>query len=63
MTKVDDAWQEFRVDMMTDPVRRYARDEKDIFAAGWKAAQRRQPTVVKESVWFDVPTPPDDDPE
>lgn len=63
MAKIDDAWQEFRADMMTDPVSRYTRNERDIFTAGWKAAQRRQPTVVKESVWFDVPTAPDTDPE
>ena len=63
MTKVDEAWQEFRVDMMTDPVRRYSRDDRDIFAAGWKAAQRRNTPTVKQSVWFDVPTPPDTDPE
>lgn len=63
MSKIDDAWQEFRADMMTDPVRRYSSDQRDIFAAGWKAAQRRPTPVVKESVWFNVPTLPDTDPE
>lgn len=63
MSRVEDAWNDFRADMMTDPVSRYARQERDVFIAGWKAANRRLSPNVKQSVWVNAPTLPDDDPE
>jgi len=63
VAKIDEAWDDFRADLMTDPVTRYAHTERDVFNAGWKAAQRRNPTAVKQSVWVNAPTAPDDDPE
>ena len=63
MKKIDEAWDDFRADLMTDPVTRYAHTERDVFDAGWKAAQRRSPASVKKSVWVNAPTAPEDDPE
>ena len=63
MSRVEEAWNDFRADMMTDPVARYASNNRDVFIAGWRAARRRNNPNVKESQWFDAPTIPDDDPE
>ena len=63
MKKIDEAWDDFRADLMTDPVTRYAHTERDVFDAGWIAAQRRSPVGIKKSVWVNAPTAPDDDPE
>ena len=63
MSKIDEAWDDFRADLMTDPVTRYAHTERDVFNAGWKAAQRRNPNAVKQSVWVNAPIAPEDDPE
>lgn len=63
MSKIDEAWNEFRADLMTDPVVRYAHTERDVFDAGWKAAQRRNPVGIKRSLWVHAPTAPNDDPE
>lgn len=61
--KAEEAWYDFRADMLTDPVRRYSHDDREIFIAGWKAAQRRNTPAMRESVWYPVPSAPDDDPE
>jgi len=63
MSRVEEAWDDFRSDMMTDPVARYASNSRDVFVAGWRAAQRRPNPSVKESRWFNAPTAPDDDPD
>lgn len=63
MTKtIEDAYEDFRADRLTDPVMRYSTTERDVFAAGWKASGQKR-VGVKENVWFHAPTTEDDDPE
>jgi hypothetical protein len=59
----DDAWLDYRADKLTDPIKRYTTSERDIFEAGWVAAQKRHSTPVRESVWVSAPRVDDDDPE
>jgi hypothetical protein len=63
MKATDEAWDNFRIDKLTDPARRYIRDDREIFEAGWTAAQKRHPSPFRESVWVAVPPAPEDDPE
>jgi hypothetical protein len=62
MITVQDAFDDFRADRLTDPMLRYNTTERDVFAAGWKAAGQKKPNV-KENVWFSAPVAPEDDPE
>jgi hypothetical protein len=63
MRATEDAWLQYRTDKLTDPARRYINDDREIFEAGWVAAQKRHPAPYKESVWVPAPTAIDDDPE
>jgi len=63
MKNTEDAWGDYLVDKLTDPVRRYNTSEREIFEAGWVAAQKRHATPVRESVWVSAPLAVDDDPE
>lgn len=60
---MNEAWTEYQFGKMVDPVHRYEHDDKAIFAAGWKASQKKNHPAYKESVWVSVPAPVDDDPE
>jgi len=59
---VEDAYEDFWADRITDPMRRYSSSEREVFAAGWKAASVKRKSV-KENVWFYAPVAPEDDPE
>jgi hypothetical protein len=59
---VEDAYEDFWADRITDPMRRYSSSEREIFAAGWKAATKKR-APIRESVWFSAPVAPEDDPE
>jgi len=59
---VEDAFDDFRADRLTDPMLRYNTNERDVFLAGWKAASAKRKSV-KENVWFTAPVAPEDDPE
>lgn len=61
-TVIDDAYDDFWADRLTDPMLRYSATDKDIFVAGWKAAGMKKP-YIKENVWFAAPVAPEDDPE
>lgn len=63
MRTTEDAWNTYRVDKMTDPAKRYIHDDREIFEAGWVAAQKRHTGNFKESVWVAAPPAPEDDPE
>lgn len=62
MITIQDAFDDFRADRLTDPMLRYNTTERDVFAAGWKAASQKKPNV-KENVWFHAPVAQEDDPE
>lgn len=59
---VEDAFDNFRADRLTDPMMRYNTNERDVFLAGWKAASVKH-SPVRESAWFHAPVAPEDDPE
>jgi hypothetical protein len=59
---LEEAWQNFRADVMTDPQYRYTHDHKEIFRAGWRAGQTNHPAGTR-SVWITAPDAIDDDPE
>lgn len=61
--RVEEAWVEYKFGKMVDPVHRYEHDEMAIFEAGWKASQKRNHPVYKQSVWVQVPVDMEDDPE
>lgn len=63
MRTTEAAWEDFRVDKMTDPARRYIHDDREIFEAGWLAAQKRHPAPHRESVWVSAPPAVEEDPE
>lgn len=63
MKSTEEAWNSYRADKLTDPAKRYINDEREIFEAGWVAAQKRHPIPHKESVWFVAPSVSDEDPE
>jgi len=63
MKNTDEAWLDYRAEMLVDPAKRYFHDDRAIFEAGWSAAQKRLPTPVRESVWVHAPAAPEDDPE
>ena len=63
MKSTEEAWNQYRVDKLTDPARRYIKDEREIFEAGWRAAQKRHPAPYKESVWIAAPNASEEDPE
>lgn len=62
MKTINDAYDDFRADRMTDPMLRYGTTERDVFQAGWKAANIKI-SPAKENVWFNTPVLDDDDPE
>jgi hypothetical protein len=59
---IQDAFDDFRADRLTDPMLRYNTTERDVFAAGWKAAGEKR-VGVKENVWVNAPVIADEDPE
>tara|TARA_R110000796_G_scaffold125868_1_gene240432 strand:+ start:699 stop:893 length:195 start_codon:yes stop_codon:yes gene_type:complete len=61
--KIEEAWLDYQADSLTDPMHRYEHNHKDIFQAGWDAAQKNRVKKVRESVWVHAPVAPDDDPE
>lgn len=63
MDKIEQAWTDYTFDKMIDPVSRYTSTERDAFAAGWKASQKRNHPAFRESVWISAPVLPDEDPE
>lgn len=62
-TLSEDAWDDFHADRLTDPMRRYAADERDVFMAGWRAAEKRSSAPVRQSVWITAPNAVEEDPE
>jgi hypothetical protein len=60
---IEAAWTEYQFGKMIDPVHRYEHDDREIFRAGWLAAQKKNHPAYKESVWVSAPIAPDDDPE
>jgi hypothetical protein len=60
---IEEAFREFQVDTLTDPVKRYTHDDKEIFRAGWVAAQKKPAPALRESVWVAAPIAPEDDPD
>lgn len=60
---IEEAFRDFQVDTLTDPVKRYTHDDKEVFRAGWMASQKRNHPAYKQSVWVSAPVAPDDDPE
>lgn len=63
MKTTESAWGDYLADKMTDPAKRYIRNDREIFEAGWVAAQKRHPNSVRESVWVSAPSAPEEDPE
>lgn len=63
MSIIDEAWLDYRADTLVDPAKRYIHDDRAVFEAGWKAAQKRHPVPAKESVWVNIPEIQQDDPE
>jgi len=61
--KIEEAFSNYKINKMVDPATRYSNDEREVFAAGWSASQKRPTSTVKESVWVHAPVAPDDDPE
>lgn len=62
--RVEEAWIDYQFGKMIDPVHRYEHDDKEIFIAGWAAAQKRNHPAYKASVWISAPEAPDEvDPE
>jgi hypothetical protein len=61
--RMEEAWTEYQFGKMIDPVHRYEHDDKAIFAAGWKASQRRKHPAGKQSIWVSAPAEPIDNPE
>jgi len=61
--RIEEAYTEYKFNKMVDPATRYSNDEREVFAAGWSASQKRPTSTVKESVWVHAPVAPDDDPE
>ena len=61
--RMEEAWVEYQFSKLVDPVHRYEHDDMAIFEAGWKASQRRNHPVYKQSIWVHVPAQMEDDPE
>lgn len=61
--KIQEAYTEYQSDKMVDPATRYTHDDQEIFRAGWVAAQKKNFSQVRQSVWVTAPVAPDDDPE
>lgn len=60
---IEEAFRDFQADTLTDPVKRYTHDDKEVFRAGWIAAQKKPVAAARQSVWISAPVAPNDDPE
>ena len=61
--QIEEAFSNYKINKMIDPATRYSNDEREVFAAGWSASQKKETNFVKESVWVHVPVAPEDDTE